>query len=221
MTRVVGWIGLATLALTLAPQPATAQLSSRPAEEWIPRLERHERISELRINEVVQKLGLKPGDVVADIGAGAGVFSWPLARAVAPGGTVYAVEIDKGFITYIEKRAQEQKVDNVKGVLGKFEDPLLPAQVDMAFFHDVLHHVDKRAEYLKTLAKYVKPGGRVVIIDLDASLPDASHKDEPELQVTREEARAWLTAAGFEFAEEVPFVKEKWFVIYRKPTSTK
>jgi ubiquinone/menaquinone biosynthesis C-methylase UbiE len=212
----VGWIGVSALALTLAHEPAIAQLSSRPAEEWIPRLERHERVSELRINEVVQKLGLKQGEKVADIGAGAGVFSWPLARAVAPGGIVYPVEIDKGFITYLEKRAKEQKIENVRPVLGQFEDPLLPEQVDMAFFHDVLHHVDKRPAYLKTLAKYVKPGGRVVIIDLDATLPDASHKDEPELQVTKEQANSWMTDAGFELAEDVPMFKDKWFVIYRK-----
>jgi ubiquinone/menaquinone biosynthesis C-methylase UbiE len=216
MERLLGWVGLPILALMLAPQAATAQLSSRPAEEWIPRLERHERVSELRVNEVVQKLGLKPGDKVADIGAGAGVFSWPLARAVAPGGTVYAVEIDKGFTAYLEKRAKEQQIDNVKPVLGQFEDPLLPEQVDMAFFHDVLHHVDKRPAYLKTLAGYVKPGGRVVVIDMDATLPDASHKDEPELQVTKEEANSWMADAGFELVEDVPMFKDKWFVVYRK-----
>ena len=62
-------------------------------------------------------------------------------------------------------------------MLGKFEDPLIPEKVDLAFFHDVLHHVDKRAAYLQKVASYVKPSGRIAVIELDATRPDASHRD--------------------------------------------
>lgn len=217
MTRFIKSLCLVALILTPAPRTLNAQLSSRPAEDWIPRLERPERVAELKTDEVVARLGLKPGDAVADIGAGAGVFSWPLARAVAPGGTLYAVEVDKGFISYLEKRAKEQQLTNVRPVLGKFEDPQVPAKIDLAFFHDVLHHIDGRAAYLKTVASYVKPGGRIAIIDLDATLPDASHRDEPALQVTKEQVQEWMTAAGLEKTDDIALFKDKWFVIYRKP----
>jgi ubiquinone/menaquinone biosynthesis C-methylase UbiE len=197
---------------------AFAQLGGRPAEDWIARLERPERVAGLKIAQVIEKLQIKPGDVVADLGAGPGVFSWPFAKAVG-NGTVYAVEVDKGYIPHLERRAKEQGLANVKPILGKFEDPLLPEKVDLAFFHDVLHHVEKRAEYLKTVAGYLKPNGRIAVIELDASRPDASHKDEPDQQVTREQLEGWMTAAGMTKLEEIPMYDEKWFVVYGKGTA--
>lgn len=201
--------------LALATAHPNAQLGSRPAGDWISRLERPERVKELKTAEVIQKLGLKPGDVVADIGAGAGVFSWPLARAVAPG-TVYSVEVDKGFIAHLERRAREQQLTNVRPVLGRFDDPLIPEKVDLAFFHDVLHHVEKRAEYLKKVASYLEPTGRIAVIDLDATRPDASHRDEPEQQVTRQQVEGWMAAAGLQKLDDIELFADKWFVIYGK-----
>lgn len=205
-------VALLALALILTA-PAHAQLGSRPAEDWIARLERPERVAALKTAEVVDKLGLEKGDIVADLGAGAGAFSWPFARAVAPG-TVYAVEVDKGYLPYLERRAKEQSLTNVKPVLGAFEDPQLPEKVDLAFFHDVLHHVEKRAEYLKRTATYLKPGGRIAVIELDAEHPDTPHREEPEQQVTREQLHAWMTAAGLTKLEEISLFDNKWFVVY-------
>ena len=74
------------------------QLGARDAEEWIKTLESPQRIAGLKINEVISRLYLKPGMIVADIGAGTGVFSRPLARAVAPGGKVYAIDVDQGLV---------------------------------------------------------------------------------------------------------------------------
>jgi ubiquinone/menaquinone biosynthesis C-methylase UbiE len=198
--------------------PLSAQLGSKPADEWIARLERPERVAGLKTAEVIQKLGLKSGDVVADLGAGPGVFAWPLARAVAPG-YVYAVEVDKGYIPYLERRAAEQKLTNVQAVLGQFEDPLLPEKVDLAFFHDVLHHVEKKEQYVAKVASYLKPGGRIAVIELDATRPDASHKDDPSQQVSKEQLEQWMTAAGLRRLEEVPLYEEKWFMIYGKPAA--
>lgn len=196
-----------------AASPASAQLGSRPAEDWIARLERPDRVAGLKTAEVIEKLALKPGTIVADLGAGGGVFSWPLARAVAPG-KVYAVEVDQGYIPYLERRAKEQQLANVHAVLGKFEDPLLPEKVDLAFFHDVLHHVANRGEYLKKVVSYLKPGGRIAVIELDATRPDASHKDEPDQQVTKEQLDGWLTAAGMRKADEFTLWDNKWYVVY-------
>src|SRR5918993_3819795 len=205
---------LALLGSFVAP-PISAQLGAKPADEWIARLERPERVAGLKTAEVVEKLGLKAGDVVADLGAGPGVFSWPLARAVAPG-KLYAVEVDKGYIPYLERRIAEQKLTNVHPVLGQFEDPLLPEKVDLAFFHDVLHHVDKKAEYLLKVASYLKPAGRIAVIELDATRPDASHRDDPNQQVSKAQLEQWMRAAGLTQLEEVKLYEDKWFVIYRK-----
>lgn len=89
---------LAAIALTFGvSQVAFGQLASRPAEEWSKTLEASTRISGLKIDEIVPKLGVKPGNIVADTGAGTGVFDVPLAKAVSPGGKVYAVDIDAGL----------------------------------------------------------------------------------------------------------------------------
>lgn len=211
-THLILSISAALLAATSAPY---AQLGSRPADDWIARLERPERVAGLKTAEVIEKLQLKKGDVVADLGAGAGVFAWPLARAVAPG-TVFAVEVDKGYLPHLEKRAQEQRLSNVKPRLGQFEDPQLPEKVDLAFFHDVLHHIEKRDVYLAKVASYLKPGGRIAVIELDADRPDASHRDDPSLQVRRPQVEQWMTAAGLQKETEVTGVfEDKWFVIYR------
>lgn len=206
---------IVALLSSLAASPFAAQLGSRPAEDWIARLERPERVAGLKTAEVIQKLGLKSGDVVADLGAGAGVFSWALARAVAPG-KVYAVEVDKGYIPYLERRAAEQQLTNVQAVLGQFEDPLIPEKIDLAFFHDVLHHVEKKEQYVAKVASYLKPGGRIAVIELDATRPDASHKDDPSQQVSKAQLEQWMAAAGLRRLEEVPLYEEKWFVIYGK-----
>lgn len=211
------FVFLATLVAALSlVRPVAGQLASRPAEEWTKTLEAANRVQGLKVDDIIARLRLKPGDVVADLGAGPGVFSLPFAKAVSPSGKVYAVEIDQGFLDVIRRKAVDQRITNVQVVLGKFADPSLPApDVDVAFFHDVLHHVQDRAGYLKNLARYVKPGGRVAIIDLT---PEGSpHRAQPELVVARDQATAWMADAGFKPVEEITdLFTDKWFVVYSR-----
>jgi cyclopropane fatty-acyl-phospholipid synthase-like methyltransferase len=210
-------LGAATLVLALAAGAAVSarQLGGRPADDWSARLERPERIAGLKIDYIIASLGLKPGQTVADIGAGPGVLSIPLAKAVAPGGKVYAVEIDKDFFPHIKQKAAAENVTNVVTVLGAFTDPKLPARdVDVALFHDVLHHIEDRAGYLKATAQYVKPNGRVAIVELP---PSGSHKDEPSLIVTKDQAKGWMADAGFTPVQEFDGLSEgKWFIVYAR-----
>jgi len=196
------------------PVGATGQLASRPAEDWIKTLESPARVAGLRIDEIIARLNLQPGNVVADLGAGSGLFAFPLGKAVGQG-RVYAVELDEGFLTHMRGKAKAEGVTNVLPVLGKFTDPSLPARdVDVAFFHDVLHHVQDRPAYLKSVAGYVKPGGRIVVIDLN---PEQSpHREQPELVVAKEQATKWMADAGFVPAEDISLFPDKWFVIYRR-----
>jgi SAM-dependent methyltransferase len=195
-------------------QPVDAQLASRPAAEWTKTLENPERIAGLRTDEVIARLNLKPTDVVADLGAGTGLFSLPLANAVASG-RVYAVELDEGFLTQIRGKAKTANVTNIVPVLGKFTDPALPARdVDLAFFHDVLHHVENRAAYLKSVAGYLKPGGRIVVIEFNPG--DSPHKAEPALIVSREQTASWMADAGLVPSEDVSLFPDKYFVVYRR-----
>jgi 2-polyprenyl-3-methyl-5-hydroxy-6-metoxy-1,4-benzoquinol methylase len=209
--------GTAALVLTaLAGAVVSAgQLAGRPADEWTARLERPERIAALKIDYIIASLALKPGQNVADIGAGPGILSVPMAKAVGPGGKVYAVEIDKDYFPHVTKRAEADHVTNVVNVLGAFTDPKLPARdIDVALFHDVLHHIEDRAGYLKATAKYVKPNGRIAIVELPAT---GSHKDEPSLIVTRDQVARWMADAGFSQVQAFDGLNEgKWFVVYAR-----
>jgi 2-polyprenyl-3-methyl-5-hydroxy-6-metoxy-1,4-benzoquinol methylase len=214
--RVLFFLGvLGTCAVSTTAQ---AQLGSRPADEWIKNLDNPKRTASLKIPEVMALLKLKPGDNVADIGAGTGAFSLPFARAVAPSGKVYAVDIEQGLLDYIAEKAKKENVANVLPVKGEFSDPKLPARdVDLAFFHDVLHHIENRAAYLKALGTYIKPTGRIALIEMNRDDPKTSHRNNPEMLLSKDEVKNWMAAAGFHPAEEFDlFGMPKWFIVYSR-----
>ena len=198
------------LAITAA---LVGQLASRPVEEWRKLLDAPDRVAALRVDETIAKLKLRPDDVVADLGAGTGPFVVPFAKAV-PSGTVYAVDVDSGFLPIIDAKVKAAGVGNARSVLGAFGDPKLPASVDVAFMHDVLHHIADRPGYLKALAKYLKPDARVAIIDYDPAR--SPHRDQPALVVSKDDARRLLAEIGFTNVEDIPLFDDKWFVVFRR-----
>lgn len=216
MTRS-GTLSIIAVAFALAAATAAAagQLAARSTDEWIKTLENPSRIAGLKIDQIIASLKLKPGETVADLGAGAGAFSIPLAHAVAPAGKVYAVEIDQGLVDYVRRKAADRKAGNVQAILGKVTDPALPARdVDLAFMHDVLHHVQDREAYLKNAAAYVKPGGRFAFVEFHAAL--GPHRADPALQVTQVQLRQWMTDLGFEQTNEFSLFEDRWFVIFTR-----
>jgi ubiquinone/menaquinone biosynthesis C-methylase UbiE len=193
---------------------AAGQLGQRTADDWSKTLEGADRVGGLKVNEVVANLHLKPGEIVADIGAGPGLFEVPMAQAVAPGGKIYAVEIDGGFFAGINKKTSDARVTNVQTVLGKYTDPNLPAHnVDVALFHDVLHHIQDRAGYLKAMAGYMKPAGRIVVVDYEGA---QVHPDNPEMQVSREQAGKLMAAAGYKQVGDIKLFPDKYFLVYSR-----
>jgi len=208
-------VGAAIVFAAGLARPAAAQLAGRTAEEWIKTLESPTRVASLKVPETIAALKMKPGMIVADIGAGTGVFSIPFGVAVRPGGKVYAVDIEQGLIEHINEKATEMGLTNyVEGVLGGFDDPNLPADIDLAFINDVLHHIEHRQLYLKNLAAYLKPGGRIAVIDFRPNM--GGHRNQPELQTNQEDATKWMAAAGLKPLEEVKLFEDKWFVIFGK-----
>ena len=214
--RFLAPLGLLVVCAQVTPL-AALQLGGRPAEDWALTLESGRRLGNLEIDEVVSRMGLRPGDVVADVGAGTGVFSVSLARAAGPTGTVLAVEIDPGFLPMIEQKAVDGGVDNVQAVLGEFTDPKLPRRdIDVAFFHDVIHHIEGRQAYLQATARYMALSSRIVVVDYHGGHPNAPHGDQPELQITLREVREWMGVAGFDLTREFDLFDEKFFVEFTK-----
>jgi precorrin-6B methylase 2 len=208
----VGCAGFVFLFVTAA---VAAQLGSRPAEEWIKTLDGPARVAGMKIDEVVAALKLQPGQTVADIGAGSGLLEPPLAKAVGPRGRVYAVEIDAGFFPEIRKRATAARVTNVETVLGTFTNPALPVKsIDVAIFHDVIHHVENRPAYIRALADYLAPSGRIAVIDYEGG--KGPHREQAELEVTREQLTGWMRDAGFAQVEDVKLFPDKYFLAFAR-----
>ena len=188
-----------------------AQLQQMPADQYIQRMDSPDR--DLKIPEVIAKLKLKPGDIVADIGSGAGSFSIPFAKAVAPNGMVYAVDIDQKMLDYVAEQAKKAGVTNLRTVLGEYDDPKLPVKnVDVAFFHRVLHMIEHRQLYVNTTATYLKPDGRIVVIDRN---PDDSPDSWMWLKQT--DVDTWMAAISFYPAEKFAVFDDRYFVSYQRP----
>jgi ubiquinone/menaquinone biosynthesis C-methylase UbiE len=208
-------VGAVALALACGSTAAARQLGSRPVDEWIKTLDGPARVAGMKIDEVVAALRLQPGQTVADIGAGSGLLEPPLAKAVGPRGRVYAVEIDAAFFPEIARRAAAAQVTNVETVLGRFTDPALPVKsIDLALFHDVIHHVENRAAYLQTLARYLGPTGRIAVIDYEGG--KGPHSSQPELEVTREQLTGWMKNAGLAQVEDVKLFPDKYFLVFAR-----
>jgi predicted methyltransferase len=213
-------------------KPVTTHQDLTDAKTWIQRLDRPERIPGLKINDVVACLKLKPGDVVADIGAGTGAFSLPFAKVVAPSGKVLAVDIWPGLLDYINEKAKKENVTNLRTIFAKQDDPALPKnQVDLAFFHDVFHNTNDRQAYLKVLVSELKPGGHIAIIEQEFDDPIAKKWDFPQDRITKDQVKTWMANVGFHLVGDYDIFEgennpkgtgmpQRWFVVYaRGPAS--
>jgi ubiquinone/menaquinone biosynthesis C-methylase UbiE len=123
-----------------------------------------------RPEDVVHALGVRPGDRVADIGAGTGYFVPHLSEAVGTSGRVYAVEVEPDVSRELEERYAGEDA-NVEVILGQYDDPLLPdGSIDVVLLVNTYHHVEERPDYFARLRADLSPDGRVAIIDPDAEM---------------------------------------------------
>jgi len=209
-------ITLLTLPLLFAwaqqpQQPQGQSRGGRSADEYIKLLESERRIGGLQVDKVIEALKVKADDRVCDLGAGSGLFTRPMARRAHGKGVVYAVDIDPELLKHVERTAQEQKLSNIKPILASETDPKLPEPVDLIAIIDTLHHIGNQAAYLKGLKKYLKPGGRVAVIDFSRDWP-AGHE---KMIYTVNDLDGWMAGAGFKRVEQHDFLDNNFFVVYR------
>ena len=192
--------------------PATLpQRGRRDAEDYIKVLETERRIESLQVDRVIGSLPLKKGAKVADLGSGSGLFTRPLAQKVAPGGRVYAVDIDPKLLEHVAKTSAAAGLTNVTTVLGEFADPKVPEKVDLITLIDTLHHIERPQDYVRGLRKYLRRNGRVVIIDFSKNWP-AGHES---MAYQLSDLDRWMKDAGFERTNQFDFLEGNFFVVYK------
>jgi ubiquinone/menaquinone biosynthesis C-methylase UbiE len=189
-----------------------AQVMGHLGAGW---LERDTRVAEERTDILLDNLPLEPDDVVADMGAGTGYFSLPIAARV-PAGKVLAVDIQQEMLDIIDRRVAEAKIANIETLRATERDPRLPAgTVDLALFVDAYHEFAWPLEVMTAVVAGLKPGGRVVLIEYRANDPLVPIK--PLHTMTEAQARAEMAAVGLEWVETRAILPIQHFMIFRKP----
>lgn len=116
--------------------------------------------------EIIASLNIRDGDIIADIGSGGGYFTFALAEKAGKTGRVYAVDVKSKYLDFIRRRVAREGLDNISTVLGEGGEMDLPlAGLNLLFVRNVFHHLPAPADYFGNIKKYLKPGGRVAIID--------------------------------------------------------
>jgi len=207
---------LAALAAAAAPTPsdrATATHSFADVAYWSDVFDDPKRDAWQKPRELVAALALAPGVTVADLGAGTGYFSRHLSAAVGPDGSVLAVETEPTLVAHLRDRAQREQTVNVVPVLASFDNPRLPrGGVDLLLIVDTFHHLDHRRAYLPQLARALRPGGRIAIVDWKAGeLPEGP---PPDHKLPREQVIAEMQAAGFTLVAEPDVLPFQYFLIF-------
>ncbi len=186
------------------------------ANGYIGLLERANREEVQKSPEIMKALAFRPGEKVADIGAGSGYFTIPIAQAVGPNGIVWALDIAPEMLEYLEFRVQSLKMENVRLRKVAGDNPQLdPGSVDTILMIDTLHYVKDRVAYAKKLRTGLAPGGRFVLIDyLPKPVAERPWGPPPEQQIPRETIDREMQSAGFQLEKSYDFLPEQYFLVY-------
>jgi predicted methyltransferase len=219
---------LALAALLLLPALAFAQASKQDINApyvtnpdvlyWTSALENDAREVYARRNQIVAATGAKPGMAVADVGAGSGLFTRLFAKAVQPGGRVYAVDISQEFLDHILESSKKQGLDNVVAVLDSGSDSKLPENaLDLVFICDTYHHFEDAAAVLASIRRALKPGGRLVVIDYELIPGVTPQQRIDHVRIDRKTAIGQIETAGFNLVGEKNILRENWFATFSRP----
>ena len=165
-------------------------------------------------HEVITALNLKPGEAIADIGAGSGYFTFRLAHHVGDTGRVYAVDVSPEMIVHLNRRIRDLKVANVATILCAPDDPLLAdAAIDRFFICDTWHHIENHASYLALVQKMLKPGGQVVMIDFKKA--ETPVGPPMEMRIDRDDLVKEMEKNGFRLEAEHTFLPYQYFLVFK------
>lgn len=193
-----------------------AQVMGHAGAAW---LDRPEREREEHGRELLKALRVRPGDVVADIGAGSGYYTLPLARLVGPQGRIKAVDIQPEMLDLIRRKQREAGLANIDCVLGDEADPKLDAEsIDLILLVDVYHEFEWPFEMTEHMVRALKPGGRIVFVEFRAEDPKVPIKllhKMSERQVIRE-----MKPHELQHLETVARLPWQHVIVFAKPAAT-
>ena len=222
IARVVLAVLVAGAPPFLAAQPAADPALNAPFRDpdparWRASFETEGREVYDRRHEIVAAAGASPGMVVADVGAGTGLFTRLFAVKVEPGGKVIASDVAQTFVDAILRSARAQGLANVEGVVGTQTDPRLPAAaVDLVFVSDAYHHFEQPQAMLAAFRAAHKPGGRLVVVDFER-IPGVSPSwILSHVRSGKDAVIAEIEAAGFRYAGETRLMKQNYLIAFER-----
>ncbi len=169
-------------------------------------IQSNRRDARIQPEKVMDVIGVKPGMVIGEAGAGRGYLTFKLSRRVGETGMIYANDIDRGVLQSINNRCKKENIKNIKTIVGEVEDPLFPVnELDMVVMIRAFHDFEKKVEWLKNAKKYMKPDAILVIID--------GHDNHTQLN--REKIEKMGEEAGYQLVQYETFLTEDYIYVFR------
>ena len=185
--------------------------------DFVERFEKEGREVYDKRNEVVELCGVKEGTAIADVGAGTGMYSRLFAARAGKTGRVFAVDIAAKFVNHVVDTSQAEGYTNVIGVVCEPDSVSLPPEsVDIVFICDTYHHFEFPQSTMKSIARALRPGGTICLIDFERIEGVSSDWILGHVRAGKKVVRGEIESAGFELVEEIDIFKQNYFLKFRR-----
>ena len=220
---ILVWLNLSAVSVI----HAEAEESVRPGinsyymdpewQQWVYQFESQGREVYDRRFDILKASSVSPGMVVADIGAGTGLFTRLFSREVGADGKVFAVDISRTFVENILRESREHDLKNVVGVVNSPVDAMLDADsIDLAFTVDTYHHFEYPSSMLVSIHKALRTGGRLIVIDFIKQPGKSSNWVMGHVRADKNKVIDEITSAGFLLIDDKPLLRSNYFLEFRK-----
>jgi predicted methyltransferase len=227
LSLVAGCAAQPACAPAAAPQRETSvapginqEYRDADVDVWVQRFETESREVFAQRQRIVDAMAISPGQSVADIGAGTGLFTLMLAKAVGPQGKVYAVDIVPEFLTHIRSNAEAAGLHNIETVLCEEDSVELPSRaVDLAFLCDTYHHFEYPRSTLASIHRALRPGGSMFVVDFKRIPGESRDWVLNHVRAAQDVCVQEIRAAGFELLDDrlgAGFLKENYMIRFRR-----
>lgn len=170
--------------------------------------------SENKPHEIIKNLEISGGDIIGDIGAGGGYFTFEFSKKVGKNGRVYAIDTNQKFLTFIEGESKKGMINNIKPVLADETGLYLPETVNIFFLRNVFHHLTEPAEYFKNIKQFLKDNGKIAVIDYKkegSPFVGTSSHYTPEKTIIDS-----MEKAGLYMWKKFDFLPDQSFIVFKK-----